>query len=173
MHPRVKAFVDDLQQNPPADLRTWLDEGPQARADHLKEFDLEDLSDPGHASRVEIAAKVLPHLIEYAKQGRTMTFTEFVELAGRGNKRRVNGGILNPLAALCLTQGLPPLWTLVVKADSGLGSGYWREHDDSQKAARQDECFAYYGATRAPEDPVGEICPDCFTERTPTGDCLC
>ena len=46
MHPRVKAFVEDLQQNPPADLEAWLAEGPEARAAHLREFDLEDLSDP-------------------------------------------------------------------------------------------------------------------------------
>lgn len=102
-----------------------------------------------------------------------MTFTEFVEFAGRGNKRRVNGGILNPLAALCLSQGLPPLWTLVVTAESGLGSGYWRERDDSHKVARQEECFAHYGAARQPETSVGDVCPDCFTERTPTGTCLC
>ncbi|MEI2811925.1 MAG: hypothetical protein V9F00_17585 [Nocardioides sp.] len=173
MHPRVKEFVEDLQQNPPADLRQWIAEGPQARVDHLREFDIEDLSDQGHARRVEMAETVLPHLIDFAKQGRTMTFTEFVEFAGRGNKRGVNGGTLNPLAALCLTQGLPPLWTLVVTAQSGLGSGYWREHDDSHKVARQEECFAYYGATRQPENPARDVCPDCFTERTPTGACLC
>ena len=173
MHPRVKAFVEDLQQNPPADLRRWLDEGPQARAAHLREFDLEDLSDLGHARRVEVAEKVLPYLIDFAKHGKTMTFTEFVEFAGGGNKRLVNGGILNPLAALCLTRGLPPLWTLVVAATSGLGSGYWRERDDSHKVARQEECFAHYGAVRQPETPVGDVCPDCFTQRTPTGACFC
>ena len=173
MHPRVKAFVEDLHQNPPADLRRWLDEGPQARAAHLREFDLEDLCDLGHARRVEVAEKVLPYLIDFAKHGETMTFTEFVEFAGGGNKRLVNGGILNPLAALCLTRGLPPLWTLVVAAASGLGSGYWRERDDSQKVARQEECFAHYGAVRQPETPVGDVCPDCFTQRTPTGACLC
>ena len=173
MDPRVKAFVEDLHENPPADLGRWLDEGPQARAAHLREFDLEDLSDPGHARRVEVAEKVLPHLVDFAKQGKTMTFTEFVEFAGGGNKRLVNGGILNPLAALCITRELPPLWTLVVAAATGLGSGYWRERDDSHKVARQEECFAHYGAVRMPETPVGDVCPDCFTQRTPTGACLC
>ena len=173
MHPRVRAFVEDLHQYPPTDLRRWLDEGPQARAAHLREFDLEDLSDPGHARRVEVAEKVLPYLIDFAKHGRTMTFTEFVEFAGAGNKRLVNGGILNPLTALCLTRGLPPLWTLVVAAATGLGSGYWRERDDSHKVARQEECFAHYGAVRQPETPVGDVCPDCFTQRTPTGACFC
>lgn len=173
MDPRVRAFVEDLQANPPADLRRWLDEGPEARAAHRREFDLDDLSDPGHARRVAIAEAVLPHLVDFAQQGRTMTFTEFVELAGSGNKRLVNGGILNPLVALCLTRGLPPLWTLVVAAATGLGSGYWREHDDSHKVARQEECFAHYGAVRRPETPLGDVCPDCFTQLTATGTCLC
>lgn len=173
MDPRVKAFVDDLQENPPADLRRWLDEGPDRRAIHWRDFDLADLSDPGHARRVAVVEKVLPHLIDFAKKGKTMTFTEFVEYAGGGNKRLVNGGILNPLAALCITRELPPLWTLVVAAATGLGSGYWRERDDSHKVARQEECFAHYGAVRMPEIPVGDVCPGCFTQKTPTGACLC
>ena len=173
MHPDVMAFVEDLQANPPTDLATWLARGPEAKRAHLKGFDIDDLSDKGHARRVAVAEKVLPHLIDVAKQGKTMTSTEFVGFAGSGHPRLVNGGILSPLVTLCISRGLPPLWTLVVAAASGLGSGYWREHNDSQKFARQQECFDFYGATRRPEVPLGEVCPHCFTERSSGGACFC
>lgn len=172
MHPRVKEFVEDLHRDPPPDLAKAFAEG-WPRSQHLKEFDLDDLSDERHARRVGDAETALPHLVDFAKQGRTMTFTEFVGVVGRGSPRGVNGGTLNPLAALCITQGLPPLWTLVVAASTGLGSGYWRERDDAEKVARQEACFEFYGATRRPEGLVGEVCPRCFIERTTTGACLC
>jgi len=85
----------------------------------------------------------------------------------------VNGGTLNAIAALCITQGLPPLWTLIVRAATGLPADYWREHTDKEKAARQDECFAYYGAVREPEGGFPDVCPTCFTERTQSGACMC
>ena len=77
------------------------------------------------------------------------------------------------IAALCITQGLPPLWTLIVRASTGLPADYWREHTDKEKADRQNECFAYYGAVREPEGGVLDLCPDCFTERTLAGTCMC
>jgi hypothetical protein len=60
MHPDVMAFVEDLQANPPTDLATWLARGPEAKRAHLKGFDIDDLSDKGHARRVAVAEKVLP-----------------------------------------------------------------------------------------------------------------
>ena len=103
MHPDVMAFVEDLQANPPTDLATWLARGPEAKRAHLKGFDIDDLSDKGHARRVAVAEKVLP---------------------------------------------LP-------------------------EVRRQQECFDFYGATRRPEVPLGEVCPHCFTERSSGGACFC
>lgn len=185
VHERVVEFVKDLEENPPADLAEWLGDDPDQYQRHLQDFDLDDRADPKHARRVEDAEIVLPELIRRAQQGRTMTFTEFVDFVGRGNKRTTNGGAINPIVALCLTNNLPPLWTLVVASATGLGSGYWREHTDAEKIARQEECFTYYNARRSvplpqaktarrmPEVVAREICPNCFTERTPSGDCLC
>lgn len=185
MHDKVRAFAEHLYDNPPADLAEWLGDDIGRRNLHLREFDLDDLTDPKHARRVEDAERVLPELIRRAQEGRTLTFTEFVEFVGRGNKRSTGGQAINPIVALCLVRGLPPLWTLVVTAGTGLGPGYWREHSDEQKIARQEECFAHYGARRAeplpsartarrrPDSHVGEMCGVCHTERTPSGDCLC
>lgn len=69
--------------------------------------------------------------------------------AGDARGRTPGGQAINPIVALCLTDHLPPLWTLVVSASIGLGSGYWREHTDAAKIARQEQCFAHYGARRA------------------------
>lgn len=185
MNEAVKKFADDLYENPPADLAEWLASHGDRQDHHFREFDLDDLSDPKHAWRVEDAERVLPELIRRAQEGRTMTFTEFVEFAGRGNPRSTGGNAINPIVAMCLTRGLPPLWTLVVSAATGLGSGYWREHSDEQKIARQDECFAFYGthrsgpipgaktARRQPVVVVRDTCGECFTERAASGACLC
>ncbi|HET7736888.1 MAG TPA: hypothetical protein VFK52_12995 [Nocardioidaceae bacterium] len=182
MDDRVTQFVEDLHANPPADLAEWLGTDGERRAGHLQEFDLENPVDP---RRVEDAEKVLPELTRRAREGRTMTFTEFCRFAGRGNPRTLGGQTLNPLVAMCLTYDLPPLWTLVVRADTGLGSGYWREHTDEQKVARQEECFSHYNARRAQALPaaktarrqpavvIRDTCGDCHTERTPSGACLC
>jgi hypothetical protein len=185
MHEKVREFVEKLHANPPADLAEFLRAHEMSLQDHLAEFDLDDLSDPRHARRVEDARRVLPELKRRAGQGSTLTFTEFVDVVGRGNPRTTNGKAINPIVALCLTDGLPPLWTLVVSAATGLGSGYWREHTDEEKIARQEECFAAYGARRAsplprpatarrqPDVVARETCPDCYTELTPAGTCLC
>lgn len=185
MHDKVKDFVEDLHRNPPADLAEWLGVDSDRRLQHFREFDLDDLSDPKHARRVEDAKKVLPKLIERAKQGRTMTFTQFVQFVGRGNARSTNGRAINPIVALCVSRDLPPLWTLVVSSGTGLGPGYWREHTDAEKIARQENCFTYYGSSRAeplpqaktsrrmPNVSIRETCPACFTELTPAGSCLC
>ena len=85
-----------------------------------------------------------------------MTFTEFVEYVGRGNKRSTGGNAIDPIVALCLSRDLPPLWTLVVAASTGLGSGYWREHSDERKVARQEECFAFYNARRLAPLPASK-----------------
>jgi hypothetical protein len=185
MDEKVTRFLDGLYDNPPADLADYLGADGQRQADHVREFDLDDLSDPKHARRVEDAEKVVPELIRRAQEGRTMTFTEFVEFVGRGNPRSTGGKAINPIVALCLTRDLPPLWTLVVSAGTGLGPGYWREHTDEQKVARQEECFARYGARRAgplpragtarrqPAVVIRDTCPDCYTERASSGACLC
>ena len=185
MHPKAKDFANDLHEHPPADLAEWLGGDAERRADHFREFDLDDLSNPNHAKRVEDAEKVLPELVRRAQKGRTISFTDFVEVAGRGNKRQIGGKSLNPIVALCLTRDLPPLWTLVVNAGTGLGSGYWRERSDEQKIARQEACFAFYNASRAEPLPMArtarrqptvvirDVCQVCNTERTPTGACLC
>lgn len=182
MHDSVIKFAEDLYNNPPADLAEWLDTHPDRRGQHFREFDLENPADP---RRVQDAEKVLPELIRCAREGRTMTFTEFCGFAGRGNPRTLGGQTLNPIVAICLTRGLPPLWALVVRSDTGLGSGYWREHTDEQKLARQDDCFAHYDAQRAEVAPalktarrqpvvlIRDTCSDCNTERTPSGACLC
>ena len=182
MHDEVKAFAEELYADPPADLAAWLSDEPGRRERHFGEFDLDD---PPDVRRVEDAEKVMPELIRCAQEGRTMSFTDFCRHAGRGNPRTLGGQTLNPIVAMCLTRGLPPLWTLIVRADTGLGSGYWREHTDEEKLARQEKCFAFYGARRAearpaprtarrtPDVPVRDICAECFTERTPSGSCLC
>jgi len=182
MHDSVTQFVEALYENPPADLAEWLGADGDRRDRHFQEFDLENPADP---RRVEDAEKVLPELIRRASEGRTMTFTEFCGFAGRGSPRTLGGQTLNPIVAMCLTRRLPPLWTLVVRADTGLGSGYWREHTDEQKVARQEECFAHYNARRADALPttktarrqpavvIRETCRECNTERTPSGACLC
>ena len=85
----------------------------------------------------------------------------------------MNGGTINAIVALCISQGLPPLWTLLVRAATGMPADFWREHTDKEKADRQNECFAYYGAIREPEGGVLDLCPNCFTERTPSGICMC
>lgn len=170
MNKNVKAFVQGLIDNPPADLAEAFADDPDLRVHYFREFDLDDPLSP---HLVQDAEQVLPELIRRASLGQTMTFTEYVEFLGRGNKRRVNGGTINPIAALCLTQGLPPLWTLIVRATTGLPADFWREHTDKEKADRQNECFAYYGAVREPEGGVLDLCPNCFTERTPSGTCMC
>jgi hypothetical protein len=54
------------------------------------------------------------------------------------------------------------------------GAWQWpRKYSHSQKFARQQECFDFYGATRRPEVPLGEVCPHCFTERSSGGACFC
>lgn len=186
MHDKVREFAEALYANPPADLADFLSADSERQAGHLREFDLDDLSDPVHARRVEDAETVLPELVRRAEQGRTMTFTEFVEFVGRGNKRTTGGTAINPIVAMCLSRNLPPLWTLVVNSSTGLGSGYWREHTDEEKIARQEECFARYNARRARPLPTArtarrqpvttaasETCNECHTERTPSGACMC
>jgi len=182
---KVRKFAEDLYENPPADLAEWLAVHGDREDQHFGEFDLDDLSDPKHARRVEDAERVLPELIRRAQEGRTMTFTEFVEVAGRGSPRSTGGKAINPIVALCLTRDLPPLWALVVSAATGLGSGYWREHTDEQKIARQVECFTFYGARRAGPVPgaktarrqpvvvIRDTCGECYTERAASGSCLC
>ncbi|KAA1419189.1 hypothetical protein F0U44_12110 [Nocardioides humilatus] len=185
MHEKVTQFVQQLFENPPADLAEFLAAHGGRREDYVYEFDLDDLSDPRHARRVADAQKVLPELIRRAQEGKTMTFTEFVEFVGRGNPRTTGGKAINPIVALCLSEDLPPLWTLVVSATTGLGSGYWREHTDEQKIERQEKCFAHYNvrrsgprpgartARRQPAAVIRDTCGDCFTERSASGDCLC
>lgn len=183
MHDDVRKFAQGLYDNPPANLAEWLGVAPDRRELHFAEFDLHDPADP---RRVEDAEKALPELVRRARLGRTMTFGEFVTFIGRGSPRQVGGNFLNPIAALCISQGLPPLWTLVVRADTGLPSGYWREHTDEEKIARQEDCFAFYGARRAEPLPQARTarrtpstavtrptCDTCFTELTPAGSCLC
>lgn len=182
MNADVRAFAQGLYDNPPANLAEWLAHDPTRQELHFREFDLDDPADP---RRVEDANTALPELIRLAGLGRTLTFGAFVKVIGRGNPRMVGGNFLNPISALCISQQLPPLWTLVVRADTGLPSGFWREHTDEEKIARQEECFAYYGARRAdplpqartarriPDVVVRETCPRCFTELTPSGSCMC
>ena len=170
MNENVKAFVQDLLDKPPADLAAALSKNPDLRVDYFREFDLENSP---HPNNVQDAKDGLPELIRRASLGQTITFSEFVEFLGRGNKRQVNGRTINPIATLCITQGLPPLWTLLVTADTGLPPGFWREHSDSEKARRQDECFAFYGATREPEGGAVDTCAECNTVRTPSGACMC
>jgi len=171
MNENVKAFVQGLIDNPPADLALALARDPDLRVRYFREFDLDDPLYP-HLVHAD-AERALPELIRRASLGQTITFTEYVEFLGRGNKRRVNGGTINAIAALCITRGLPPLWTLLVRAATGLPANFWREHTDKEKADRQNECFAYYGAVREPEGGVLALCPTCFTERTPSGTCMC
>lgn len=185
MDEKVRKFAEELYAHPPADLAEWLAAHSEREHHHFREFDLDDLSDPKHARRVEDARTVLPELIRRAEEGRTMTFTDFVDFAGRGNPRSTGGNAINPIVALCLTDDLPPLWTLVVSAATGLGSGYWREHTDEQKIERQEKCFAHYNVRRAgplpgaktarrqPAVVIRDTCGDCFTELTPSGACLC
>ena len=170
MNEKVKAFVQGLLDNPPADLAVALADDPELRARYPREFDLDD---PLYPHLVQDAEEILPELIRRAGLGQTITFTDYVEFLGRGNKRRVNGGVINLIAALCLTRELPPLWTLIVRADTGMPPDFWREHTDKEKADRQNECFAYYGAVREPEGGAVDLCPNCFTERTPSGTCMC
>ncbi len=170
MNEDVKAFVQDLIDNPPEDLRKALARNPDMRVSYFKEFDLDD---PLHQGFARDAEEVLPELIRRASLGQTITFTEVVEFLGRGNKRQVDGRMLNPIVALCITLGLPPLWTLIVRASTGMPADFWREHTDKQKADRQNECFAYYGAVREPEGGAVDLCPNCFTERTKAGTCMC
>ena len=170
MNENVKAFVQDLIDNPPADLAMALARDPGLRVNYFREFDLDN---PLYPQFLPDAEEVLPELIRRASLGQTITFTEHVEFLGRGNKRQVDGRTINLIVALCITQGLPPLWTLRVRASTGLPADFWREHTDKQKAGRQNECFAYYGAVREPEGGVLDLCPNCFTERTPSGTCMC
>lgn len=170
MNENVRAFAQDLIDNPPANLAEWLSHEPEGVTRYMSEFDLEHPADP---RRVADARKVLPELVRRASLGQTITFKEFVQFLGQGNWRTVGGNYLNPIVALCISQNLPPLWTLVVRAETGLPADFWREHTDRQKASRQQECFEFYGATRAPEGGLREVCAECFTERTPTGACWC
>lgn len=55
------------------------------REPELLTVTLEDLSNPDHARRIDMTQWVLPNLIDFAKHGKTMTVTEFVEFAGGGD----------------------------------------------------------------------------------------
>ena len=116
MNENVKNFVQGLVDNPPADLALWLATEPDAAVRYVREFDLDD---PPYPHFVQDAETVLPELIRRARLGQTMTFTEYVEFLGHGNKRQVGGKQINPIVALCITRGLPPLWTLIVRAATG------------------------------------------------------
>ena len=116
MNENVKAFVQDLIDNPPADLAKALARDPDLRVNYFREFDLDN---PLYPQFLPDAEEVLPELIRRASLGQTITFTEHVEFLGRGNKRQVDGRTINLIVALCITQGLPPLWTLRVRASTG------------------------------------------------------
>jgi hypothetical protein len=145
MHDVVAAFVRDLHSNPPSDLETFLEEDPERYQAHWLEFDLEN----GDTDSIRRAWALLPTLAERARRGETISFTEVCDFWVWGAPRSLGGREINPVAAICWTLGLPPLWTLIVSKKTGLPSGFWLEHSPEEQRARQDECFDFYGAKRA------------------------
>lgn len=145
MYDVVAEFVRNLHSKPPTDLEEYLQGDPERYQSHWLEFDL----DNGDPDRIGRAWALLPDLAERARRGETITFTAVCEFWNWGSPRKVGGREINPLAAICLTLGLPPLWTLIVAKKTGLPSGFWLEHSLEEQRSRQDECFSFYGAKRA------------------------
>ena len=170
MNENVKAFVQDLLDNPPADLAVAPDRDPELRVRYLREFDLDD---PLYPNLVQDAEQVLPRVDPQGQPRADHHLHRVRGIPGPWQQASSKWRRHQPHCGALHHQGLPPLWTLLVRADTGMPPDFWREHTDKEKADRQNECFAYYGAVREPEGGVVDLCPNCFTERTPSGTCMC
>lgn len=79
-----------------------------------------------------------PILIESARDGRTISYSELAERAGPPlNRRRIHRQLLAPLSERCRRAGLPDLSALVVRKDTGKPGGGWfdPEHPDAREQA--------------------------------------
>ncbi|MFO0957573.1 MAG: hypothetical protein U0800_08920 [Isosphaeraceae bacterium] len=94
--------------------------------------------------------KAWPILIEAARMGRTLTYSELAGRAGPPlNRRQIHRQLLSPLSARCRRAGLPDLSALVVRKDTGKPGGGWFDPErptDADEAAWVDalsDCFRH------------------------------
>jgi hypothetical protein len=81
--------------------------------------------------------------------GRTLTYTELAGRAGgRLNRRHVHRQLLIPLSERCREAGLPDLAALVVRKDTGMPGGGWRDPRSGETSPRAwaealERCLSY------------------------------
>jgi hypothetical protein len=97
----------------------------------------------------EAMERAWPILIEAARMGRTLTYTELAGRAGPPlNRRNLHRQLLIPLSYRCRQHGLPDLSALVVRRDTGLPGGGWfalgrSGEPDQAWVEALEACFLY------------------------------
>lgn len=109
--------------------------------------------------------KAWPILIEAARMGRTVTYTELAGRAGPPlNRRNLPRQLLVPLSARLRVLNLPDLSALVVRKDTGQPGAGWHgpfpaADPDAAWAAALADCFAHPWTARPDPrlltDPLG------------------